>query len=674
MCLYFSRGPLPRRVGLLVATLSYVTGAYISSGSAQSCNPVVDFYPVRGPHDHGYDSPATGDRNRWTCDSAHSNSDFIKANNRHVGNDVWAAEGTPVVAASAGRVGSTKCERGPGCNTGFTDACGWYHWSGHLQRIADGISEGVWVEAGTVLGYVGKTGTLSNGVVHLHYSIHPPGNYYAGIDPWPHLHAAERNVCGPASQIPSQSFLNARTSDVDGDGLADLCARGITGIRCWPSTANGWRDAWEPIPWSDASGWGSPLHYATLRMGDVNGDGRADICGRASAGVYCALSNGTGFEEATLWQPQLTNDNGWGHPEYYTTLRVIDIDGDAKDDLCARDSSGFGCWLSDGTQFARRIDGPRWSNEAGFDTASHYGTLRMGDINGDGRSDVCARTSAGMSCALADPDSFGAEIPGPLWSNESGFAKVEYWSTLMMADISGDGKDDLCIRTSTDYRCHFSNGSGFGDATIVAELSDASGWTDPSNYQTFRAGDINGDGATDLCARSNTEMVCWTWNGAAFDTVLGPAWSDASGWNGVTYFDTIRMTDFNGDGLSDLCARANPGWRCHPSQGSAFGDAIALDDLGDAVGWTDSKYFGTIMSASAGKRETDPPARADAGSQPDADVTQRPDGGTSAEDSGLKAYNSPVSTCSFTAGKRSHVPTLFITALMGWSLGRRRRA
>ena len=36
---------------------------------------------------------------------------------------------------------------------------------------------------------------VQNGVVHLHYSIYPNGNYNAGIDPWPHLYAVEWHVC-----------------------------------------------------------------------------------------------------------------------------------------------------------------------------------------------------------------------------------------------------------------------------------------------------------------------------------------------------------------------------------------------------------------------------------------------------------------------------------------------
>ncbi len=38
-------------------------------------------------------------------------------------------------------------------------------------------------------------------------------------------------------------------------------------------------------PWSDAAGWSSPSYYATMQAADVNGDGKAELLGRSSAGI-----------------------------------------------------------------------------------------------------------------------------------------------------------------------------------------------------------------------------------------------------------------------------------------------------------------------------------------------------------------------------------------------------
>ena len=75
--------------------------------------------------------------------------------------------------------------------------------------------------------------------------------------------------------------------------------------------------------------------------------------------MYFALPNGAAFDTWSVWSPLLSDTNGWNHPMYYTTIRLADVNGDRRDDLCARDSEGFNCYLSTGTRFDTRVQGPR---------------------------------------------------------------------------------------------------------------------------------------------------------------------------------------------------------------------------------------------------------------------------------------------------------------------------
>src|SRR5262245_59036815 len=70
--------------------------------SAVSCAPKLSVFPVRGKHNTGYESANTGKSSTWTCNAEYSNSDYVW--NKHLGNDIWAAEGTPVVATTDGKV------------------------------------------------------------------------------------------------------------------------------------------------------------------------------------------------------------------------------------------------------------------------------------------------------------------------------------------------------------------------------------------------------------------------------------------------------------------------------------------------------------------------------------------------------------------------------------------
>lgn len=183
---------------------------------------------------------------------------------------------------------------------------------------------------------------------------------------------------------------------------------------------------WRP-EFSDAGGW-----TAT----ELNGDGKADVCGRGSAGIHCGLSSGTSFAPTTLWIAEFSNAGGWNA------------------------------------------------------TAAYYSTIAFADLNGDRRADVCGRGSSGMHCALSSGSGFA---PTSLWV--AAFADAgdwsvgpHYYSTIRLTDVTGDGKADVCGRGSPGIYCAASSGTGFSAATVwLGEFSDGGGWAaSPAYCSTIR--------------------------------------------------------------------------------------------------------------------------------------------------------------------------------------------
>ncbi len=368
------------------------------------------------------------------------------------------------------------------------------------------------------------------------------------------------------------------TSDVDGDGRADVCIRHGADFRCRLAADEGFGEVSLMLDaFSDDEGFDDPGKWSTLRMGDFDADGRADVCGRAADGIRCVLSTSEGAS-MRIDGPALADEHGWNQRRYATTLRVGDIDGDHRDDLCARAAAGIRCWRSSGAGFSDAIAGPEWSNDGGWAQPKYYATIRLGDIDGDGRDNLCARGAAGLFCYPSTGDGFGPRIDGPAWSDARGFGNIRYWSTFRLADVDGDGLADACIRTSSDLRCHMSTGDGFTGPEIVGALSDDSGWADHDNYATLRAGDVDGDGAEELCVRANRGILCYRLGADGFTRFDGPALSNDDGWDAVRYYTTIRLADVNGDGRDNLCARGTHGPRCWLSTGEAFAaDPIGVD-------------------------------------------------------------------------------------------------
>jgi hypothetical protein len=47
------------------------------------------------------------------------------------------------------------------------------------------------------------------------------------------------------------------------------------------------------------------------------------VCSRGSAGLNCALSNGTSFGDNTVWQPAFSDANGWTDSGEDPTLKFV---------------------------------------------------------------------------------------------------------------------------------------------------------------------------------------------------------------------------------------------------------------------------------------------------------------------------------------------------------------
>lgn len=161
------------------------------------------------------------------------------------------------------------------------------------------------------------------------------------------------------------------------------------------------------------SGWG--VYNTLVGPGDLSSDGKGDLIARDGSGVlylYRGNGNGTGFAA------KQRIGSGWG--QFNALLGAGDISGDGRADLVARAKDGK-LYLYEGTGAAaapfkaKRLIGSGWG--------AYTKLAAPGDMTGDGRADIVARTSGGTLYRY-DSDGKGNFKPkasvGTGWNTYSG--------------------------------------------------------------------------------------------------------------------------------------------------------------------------------------------------------------------------------------------------------------
>ena len=126
--------------------------------------------------------PVVGVRTRDLSDSWHDPRDG--GSRLHKGIDIFAPRGTEIVAVADGIISYIGDQPKGGHCLWLTTEAGTSFYYAHLDRGAPGLYEGMEVQSGDLLGYVGNTGNALHTPSHLHFGINQNDEM---VDPYPLL-------------------------------------------------------------------------------------------------------------------------------------------------------------------------------------------------------------------------------------------------------------------------------------------------------------------------------------------------------------------------------------------------------------------------------------------------------------------------------------------------------
>ncbi|MDG4826862.1 VCBS repeat-containing protein [Asanoa sp. WMMD1127] len=277
-------------------------------------------------------------------------------------------------------------------------------------------------------------------------------------------------------------------------------------------------------------GWGLDVRVA---VGDIDGDGRTDAALATPAGVDVFHQRAGQLTDPTLVAA--------GHPA--ADVALSDVDGDRRTDLVVSRMPGT---VAVHRQTASGAFGAPVTL-TGPDAGSVPGQqVFAADFNGDGRPDVAQVTGAGAWVRTQlTGGSFAAATSHLVAPNADGYR----WPVggAAVGDVTGDGRTDLVLATDANIsnsRLNVFAGRAGGLPTGPAVVPAYDGAT------SLAVGDMTGDGRNDVvAAHSGWKTVSVTPQLA--DGTLG-VYRRVPVTNTVRAVDGVAVAYLNGDGRRDI--------------------------------------------------------------------------------------------------------------------------
>jgi type IX secretion system substrate protein/VCBS repeat protein/FG-GAP repeat protein len=418
----------------------------------------------------------------------------------------------------------------------------------------------------------------------------------------------------------------ASAGDINGDGYSDVIVGNAGGSAfVFTSSNSSISNTTTAIVLAGGANFGASVASA----GDVNGDAFGDVVvGDNNGNAFVYLGNATALP--TTASTNLTGSGNFGN----SVGSAGDVNGDGYSDVVVGASGSGTAFIYQGSPDGSAVTNTITLNGTNQGDQFGYSVSSAGDVNADGFSDVIVGANGyigglsgppgtgnlgafylylGSASGLSTTPS-GTPISGPApgqGANDGNFGI----SVASAGDVNGDGYADVVIggigyNSGTDtYEgiayIYFGGSGGLSGSFQVINCPGALNFAE-FGYSVASAGDINGDGYSDVVIGAANLDLTFSGQGAAFIFYGSPTGLVTSTLTAVTVatadytsfgWSVASAGDVNGDGFSDIIVGTSQGNAAYIYFGSAIGIINnASPDITLTIGGSHS-FGGSVASA-----------------------------------------------------------------------------
>jgi 6-phosphogluconolactonase (cycloisomerase 2 family) len=370
----------------------------------------------------------------------------------------------------------------------------------------------------------------------------PPKSDFTGSDLAP-------KVDFPTGSSP----YSVAVGDLDGDGKSDLVVANyssnvISVYRNTSSTGSITSSSFSAKV--DFSTGASPY---TVAIGDLDGDGKPDLAvanyGSSSVSVYRNNSS-TGSITSSSFTAKVDFATGTNP----TSIAIGDLDGDGKADLAVSNSYYYTNTISvfRNTSVTGSINGNSFAAKVDLSTGQSPYAIAIGELDGDGKPDLAVANYGSSSVSVFRNKSISGTITNSSFASRVDFLTGSYPRSLAIGDLEGDGKSDLVlVNNGSNSISIFQNNAipGIINSNSFASRVDFT----TSNYPTFVSiGELTGDGRSDMVVvNQNSNSFTVYQNNLSAGSISGNGFVPVNFSTGSSPF-AAGIGDLDGDSKSDI--------------------------------------------------------------------------------------------------------------------------